>query len=257
MDEWLANVYGTGQQQAPEVDLEKVAQLAVLEKLAEEGQVDLSQLTEEEAMQLANEVIEAAANEDGAPQQEPQQEQVEEELAKEAQAKFEEADFLGRVMAHSYTQELEKIAMHQPVHGDPGDPTTGHYRPKLDMNVARSKWGHRFHRAKEKLIQHARTAGKHISKHRAPYAIGGTALAAGAAGALAAHKSNKSTGKTKTAFEKLAEDRALEILQANGIDPSQQQQQQPNPDAQFEDAVNARASELLEQAGYSFQEPQQ
>lgn len=32
------------------------------------------------------------------------------QLQKEAQEKFEEADLLGRVMAHAYTQELEKIA---------------------------------------------------------------------------------------------------------------------------------------------------
>ena len=50
MDQWLANVYGTGNQ---EVDLEKVAQMAILEKLANDEGYDLSQLSEDEAVELA------------------------------------------------------------------------------------------------------------------------------------------------------------------------------------------------------------
>ena len=137
MDPWLAQVYGTGAGE----DLEKTAQAMLLEKLAAEAQVDFSQFTPEQLQQLAAEVFAANGGQipqvpqQGAPQGIPGQQvpgQVvfppqaqgqqapaapqgtpQEMAVKEAQAKFEEADFLGRVMAHSFTQEQQKIAAEQ------------------------------------------------------------------------------------------------------------------------------------------------
>jgi len=122
INEWLAEVYGTNGS-GSDNDLEKTAQAMMLQKLAEEEGVDLSGLDEEQLNALAQEivqnaeVIEAAtsggegggegempAPEPGAPPAMPPG------AEEEAQAKFAEADFLGRVMAHSYTQELNKIA---------------------------------------------------------------------------------------------------------------------------------------------------
>lgn len=58
--------------------------------------------------------------------------------------------------------------------------------------------------------------------------------------------------KTSSLFDKIAEEKAVEILQANGIDPAtgaKAEETQPT----FEDAVNARAIEMLQAAGYTFE----
>jgi hypothetical protein len=347
MDEWLANVYGTGG--APEqVDLEKMAQLAILEKLANEEGYDLSGLTEEQAIALANEVM-AAGSQDGETQQEPEQqeqqdpEQVEMELAKEAQAKFEEADFLGRVMAHAYTQELEKIAQEKqafvgqnsPVHLGPGEmpdvgglgrtdapstaaagsqpnrehgPTRADYsRKKQIMDKVREKataakgavkgvakrYGELMRGGKElgmggsvqagvgragnkKLLSSLALGGRNRAEAlkslgaRGGTAAGAAALGYGAYKALGGGKSKSEKSKEAedlSVFEKLAEERAAEMLMANNVDPEtgdipqqepqqgqeQQAQQEPTPDEQFEGAVDARAIEMLREAGYDVQ----
>lgn len=104
INEWLSEVYGTGSAGSGD-DLEKTAQSMMLEKLAEQEGIDLSGLDGDQLNALAQQIISDAegmeqAPDDGAPSDEEE----------EAQAKFAEADFLGRVMAHSYTQELNKIA---------------------------------------------------------------------------------------------------------------------------------------------------
>lgn len=163
MNPWLAQIYGTDGAD----DLEKTAQNHLLQKLAEEQNIDLSQFSPEELQALLQEVMgeqvmqqgqqaqpqvntqnpqalglpagtdmnptqmgqqqrpqgqhpamaQAFAQQpqvpQGMPQQAMQAQQGGQDMAamqKEAQAKFEEADLLGRVMAHAYTQELEKIA---------------------------------------------------------------------------------------------------------------------------------------------------
>ncbi len=115
-DPWLTQIYGTG----GEDDLEKTAQMHILAKLAEEEGVDLSGLDDQELESLYHEVAggeevdddsDGQYVDDGSDGQEYADPAVQEEyLAKEAQAKFEEADFLGRVMAHSFTQEMDKVA---------------------------------------------------------------------------------------------------------------------------------------------------
>lgn len=104
MDEWLSQVYGTGQS----TDIEKTAQNMMLQKLAEEEGIDLSGLDDAELDALAQ----AVAAEEGGEFAEGG-EGVEEGGEEELQAKFAEADFLGRVMAHAYTQELQKIAQEE------------------------------------------------------------------------------------------------------------------------------------------------
>lgn len=130
MDPWLAQVYGTAGGEAA-TDLEKTAQAMFLQKLSAQENVDLSQLSPEQQEQLVQQIL--AGQQPAAPQGQPQpgqpqqaapqgqpqpqgdpsqmdQAQVQELMMKEAQAKFEEADFLGRAMAHAYVNELEKIA---------------------------------------------------------------------------------------------------------------------------------------------------
>jgi hypothetical protein len=289
MDEWLANVYGTGSNQTP--DLEKVAQMAILEKLANDEGYDLSGLSEEEAEDLANQIMADAAS-DG---EEQGEEVPEEEMAKEAQAKFEEADFLGRVMAHSYTQELEKIAEHSAE--DIAKFTKS--REKADKGLKFSKGknkgyitkglpsarikaegaAHAVSRGVRKGADKAETAGRkvtgalsrakaaigrsgtysdlhraggavkgHLSKHQGKYMLGGLGAAAIGGGALAAHKAFSKSEKSKTAsaFEKLAEDRANELLENDG-------EFELSGDENFDEALNARAIEMLQENGYTIE----
>ena len=310
MDQWLAQVYGTGTQDTT-VDLEKVAQAAILEKLAAEGGYDLSGLTEEQAVELANELMAQGGGEQpqqaqGQPQQqqaqgEPSDEEIEEQLAKEAQAKFEEADFLGRVMAHSYTQEMQKIAAKLP-EGVEGPNKTFRGDVGRGARAVGGAISGAVHRGGELLAGGAkmmdpshpggatvRAGNTAILKNLAAGGAGqsealksmgaraGAAalLAGGAYGAkkLLSHKTEKT--KEASIFEKLALDRAAEVLQANGIDPEtgepiqqeqqgqpqqggqqmqgQQQEQQVDPDEQFQSAVDARAAEILAEHGYSME----
>ena len=298
MDQWLANVYGTGNQ---EVDLEKVAQMAILEKLANDEGYDLSQLSEDEAVELANGIMAEAAN--GGEEQEYVEEGSEEDMAKEAQAKFEEADFLGRVMAHSYTQELEKIAADAGYEAPKNKPSKKQLRlgermasgvekdikkrglkptmrtslrgveaplrraggaiksglGKADAAIERGgnavaggvrravgAVGDATYGTRDDIARGARAVGGHVAKHKGKYMLGG-ALAAGGGIAAALHsKSGKSKSKTASAFEKLAEDRANELLE-NDL------QYEPADDGDLDEALNARAVEMLEENGYTIE----
>lgn len=97
MDEQLAAIYGTNQVTETE-DQEKLAAAELLVKLAEDEGVDLDQFNDEEIAEMVNEIYGASA------------EGGEEKIAEdESQEKLAEADFLGRVMAHAYAQEMREI----------------------------------------------------------------------------------------------------------------------------------------------------
>ncbi len=293
MNPWLASIYGTDGAD----DLEKTAQTHLLQKLAEEQQIDLSQFSPEELQQLLQEVMgeqvmaqgqqaQPGLPQQGAPQQQPPQgqhpamaqafapaaqPQVPQGMApgamqpqgggadmasmqKEAQAKFEEADLLGRVMAHAYTQELEKIAAS---------------KEAGLKDKAKSIAGKAMH------------AGGVAKAHLAPGSSSKAGKAAKYVGAGAAGFAAGRASKTKeaSAFEKLAEMHAADILGAAGVDPatgqdqwaSQQapeQTQQVQQDVQgqqgqqgqveqpqgneeqFAQALDSRALEMLAEAGY-------
>jgi len=248
MDQWLANIYGTGGGD----DLEKTAQNMLLQKLAEDEGVDLSGLSEEQLQALANEVLndEEQADQEQQEQQEQQEltpEETEEYLAKEAQAKFEEADFLGRVMAHSYTQELEKIARIRDI---PAKALSKFKSLGKKVDTGAQRLGKKVFKGV------ARTHGEEEAMSpRTARAIGyGTAGGSTATVGGGAYSAKKHFEKDASAFEKLAEMRAAEILQANGIDPSTgapaEQQQQEAPDEQFGQALDNRALEILQANGY-------
>lgn len=243
MNPWLAEIYGTDGAD----DLEKTAQAHLLQKLAAEQNLDISQFAPEELEQLIQELaaegydvgalmqpqqgqqqmapqmgqpqqpqqgipgqgMQPQMGQQGLPQQQqrfapaPQQQGAGQGFApqmmqqapqadaaamqKEAAAKFEEADLLGRVMAHAYTNELEKIASHRKTAG------------KLQA-------------AKDAIKGAAGKAGAHIKANKGAYAAG----AAGAGAGFAAGRMSKKA----SAFEKLAEEHAAEILSATGYDPA-------------------------------------
>lgn len=289
MDQWLANIYGTGGGE----DLEKTAQAVMLQKLAEEEGVDISGLDEEQLEALAQEVLggEGDVVEDGGidPNEVEQPVITEEQLAKEAQAKFEEADFLGRVMAHAYTQELEKIGGVKDVARRAGGAIS-----RGAKSVGRAFRGDTLREGVKKYRSMGRLEGKakkHMSagggmnnrsmieegrklKDRASHAKGqarnmalrGAAksgLAYGGAGA-AAYGAKKGLEKdaSATAFEKLAFDHAGQILGA-AEQTLQQGQQSPflmqqapqiqypeQATPQFAQALDERALEILAENGY-------
>lgn len=97
MDQFLAEYYGTDQgggEQAADDDIEKMAQLTLLTKEAAAEGVDLSEFSDGELLEMADNLYGGGEEVD---------------MEKESAAKFEEADFLGRVMAHSFNQELFDI----------------------------------------------------------------------------------------------------------------------------------------------------
>lgn len=127
MNQWLAQMYGTAgaSASAPE-ETTKLASAELFAKLAAQNNIDLSQLSPaqvgelyaqvfpEEAAKLAEESSEEEEKEE---KEEKEEESEEKEAAavaywqekRAAQEKFAEADLMGRVMAHSFTQELDNI----------------------------------------------------------------------------------------------------------------------------------------------------
>lgn len=148
----------------------------------------------------------------GVPQAQPEMNQ----LQKEAQAKFEEADFLGRVMAHSYFHELREISAGQEKTAGIKDllqRAGGHVKAHTAAGSSSP-----VRKAYDAVSGAAHGAAEHVKSHAPAYAAGG-AGAAGLGAGVALGRATK-TEKTKTAgeaaIEALANARALEILRANG-----------------------------------------
>ena len=283
MDNWLAQIYGTAQ----EDDLEKTAQIHLLAKLAEEQGIDLNTLSDDQINALASELLsdDAGAQQPAAQAAAPAAVAAPafdaNALAKEAQAKFEEADLLGRVMAHAYTQELEKIASEK-------EKTAGRFgsavgAAKGAVHSVANRAGHLAERGKAKAHSKVTEYGMKARHHKGAIGAGAAGLAAGEIHGRHKHAS---------AFEKLAEMQAAEILNAAGFDPStgqdmtaqpqqgqaqgqdpsqgqaqgqdqgqvqgmlneQQSQGQQDPQAEFQQALDNRALEMLQAAGYDVNE---
>jgi hypothetical protein len=233
MDTFLANYFGTNQgapEQTTETDeLEKMAQLVMLDKIAEDQGVDLSGLSDEEYLQLAGQ--EKVASEQGG--------EYLTEHEKIAAAKFEEATYLGKVVAHSMWNELEAIqkeAKKVELTGPTGTLAAGLPGGKREEAIGRlsdadlSKYIKQTSRAKKlealkgkakdvaaKGAEMAKGVGKTIAKHPGKAALigGGAALAAG--GAAYGAKKMKEKSKEGSAFDTLSDARAYEILQENGL----------------------------------------
>jgi hypothetical protein len=242
MDEQLAAIYGTGQVEYEEDDLEKTAAAELLVKLAEEEGLDLNQFSDEEIAGMINELqggIEHTA---------------EAEETDEGQEKFAEADFLGRVMAHSMVQELnniEKEAAKIPGATSAtgrflrrqvgkvkrvGQLLTGSEAKRLEgMSPTR---GATAMLAKErKAVEKARNIAKGVGKG---VGIGAAAGVGGYAGA----KAGKGKEKKGSAFDTVAEQRALEMLHEAGYEVPGQEK------VSYDEAVEIRALEMLHEAGY-------
>jgi len=290
MDPKLAAIYGTNQE--TDADLEKLAAAELAEGLANDDEVDTDGLTEEELEAVAQDVLNASSEEGAEEGGNIDGEQEKTSAAEEAQEKLAEADYLGRVMAHSYHQELQKIAAAEQ------EKTAGMTSGQRAMQAAKGAGGkvggflskvkdiatgkearEGFAAAKKskgtadaaknmasKSIMSAKgkeRAGAAIGKHMGEAAeakkkgmkglgktvglYGGGAVAAG--GAAAAMKKKQSS-----AMDTLVEQRAMEILQASGIDPAELeevegQEKVSDPREALASAVDERAWALLGQYG--------
>jgi len=229
MDAKLAAFYGTN---APdEADVEKLAAAELAEKLAGEESVNLEGMSDEQLEAVAQEILD-----EGAQGEEAEEEKAEvTEPEDDAQEKIAEADYLGRVMAHAYVQELKGI----------------------DKEAAKmegpSKLRFKMHQAGGAAKGMAGKVGKHLAGHKGKY-MGGAAAAA-AAGGAAHHFMKKHKEKKSSAVDTLVEARIAEILEASDIDPAslkkveQEKTSGADPKEVLAQTVEQRAWETLAQYG--------
>jgi hypothetical protein len=170
---------------------------------------------------------------------------AEAEKVAEAQAKLAEAEILGRHMARAFHNESQKMAAGTLL-GRAGELLSG-----SNVRKATSQGLGATARGTGNVANEARK----VLAARGAAALGAAGL--GAAGAYGVHRYRKNKadagGKESTAsapiFESLAMQKAAEILEANGIDPTTGQAKQASIDA----AVDARAIEILAASGYEFE----
>jgi hypothetical protein len=277
MNAFLAEHYGTnGGASAAQDDFEKQASVELFCKLASEEGIDLNSLSDAQVQGLYDGWLNKEAEEEKKEEEKKVEKAKEEhEEKKESAAKFAEADFLGRVMAHSFAQESEKIAWSakelgtRVVEGAKGLGKSWLSHVKGE-NVEAAKQLHRgqLERLYEAGGRHtegtpAAETGKMLLKERAKRvaAIGAPVAAVGAAGAAGVHHATK---KESSALDELAFGRAAELAYAGGFDPDEAQSKiaaaftldliedsmKVASASDLGTAVDIRALELLERVGY-------
>lgn len=268
MDEQLAAIYGTGGA-ASDNDLEKTAAAELLVKIAEENGVDLNQFSDEQVMAMVSDLTKTAeeekAEEDDEEEKEKESEGDAEEKKEESEEKVAEADFLGRVMAHAYVQELnniEKQAGIKETATKAGKSIKGYFSGaaddvaagarKLKSGVTAREAGQPLKYTKGgKMIpptEGARKVDKAMSVEglkQLGKGVGKMALPVAGAGALGAGAYAVGKKKESSALDTLAEQRALEMLKEAGYEL-----QEEKTASSLEVAVEQRALEMLEANGY-------
>lgn len=286
----LATMYGTpGAEAVAAEEQEKVAQTELFCKLAADNGIDLNQFNDEQIQELWNSTFTKTAEEEKDKKENPfakkeegkehegkeskkEEEkehekeaaaQAEFEATKVAQAKLAEADYLGRLMAHAYVNELGQIgsAMGQDKEAAAKEAS------KASELLARFK-GHAGGAA-EKLKEHAgklkghaeqgaEKAKSHVKSHPASYA-GGAGAAGGAAAGYAAGHHKKASALDEIAAELAVEkaaaagwnaEEAAERLGAALTLGSLSDSEKVASAANYGEAREIRALELLEAVGY-------
>ena len=288
MDPTLAEIYGTNQ--PSEADIEKLAAAELAEELSENEEANIDGMSDDDVEALAAQVLAAESDE------EEQEEGETDEVDQESMEKISEADYLGRVMAHSYVNELRSIEKTAMTQEELSKMTPEKLKKMQKGRIKSVSKAHRMalrekkirdipgkieafgRKATEPIGRAAKTlagseevgllrkrlgqvggairrgaghVGAHLSKHQGKYGLGGAALALGG-GAYAA---KKYMDKKSSALDTLAERRAIEILEANGIDPETLQPAQEWEKVSSADvlnsAVDSRAWEILGQFGFT------
>lgn len=295
MDQFLAEYYGTGSSTGTAVEAttdagnDKLAAAASAElfaKMAAAEGIDLDSLTDAQVEELytntfseqqktAGEMPPQFAKKDGEEKEEPKDEKKEkakeEHEEKKAEAtKVAEADFLGRVMAHAYVQELNKIAeaaaaaetVQAPAEETKEAAKGGNFGAFLKSVQKKGKdaAGAVKGKAEEAVDKVKETAKKHPKATTA--LAGGAGAAAGATAAMALKGKGKEKGASAT--DELAAELAVEKAAAAGWNAEEAAQRiaaimilGPSDEGSkvaaaenVEQAIDIRASELLEMAGY-------
>lgn len=187
----------------------------------DEQEIDFDALTEQEK----DDVIQSALDQEqaeGAPQEGAQQEgEPTEEATKEAEAKFVEADTMGRVMAHSFNQELGELQKESAE--SPTEVAKAKEIMKATKQKARGLLGQaRVAGGKARAVagRTAKQVGAHVAKRKAPYLAGaGAALGAGGAGYALGKKS--ADEQFEAAVSDATAERLAEVLTELGVDPDQ------------------------------------
>jgi hypothetical protein len=291
MNEYLAQYYGTAGATSAETDmnedLHKQASYELFAKLAASQNIDINSLSDAQVEELFAD-FQKQASEGGEEKKDEKKEEAKKELEekKAAAEKVAEADYLGRVMAHSYIDELQKIAAskameHVPGHagassksGGPGGASTRRgSAPSEGMMGMKAR--HALERGKDKAKDLVGRAGKHLSgagnsvanfakahKGKAGLAAGiaGTAAVAGAA-AGAASRAGKEKGAS--AVDELAAESAVIKAAEAGYDVEEAatkiacvlmlgvtESEKTAGVTDVDHAVDIRSLELLEAAGY-------
>jgi len=108
MDPVLAQLYGTLHDTQPEPsqeELQKTAALEMLQKIAEDGDIDLNELSDDDIVDAYNELVG-----EGEDFEKDAAEYDEEEMAKlAAEEMLRNADYMGRTIAHAIVHELKGI----------------------------------------------------------------------------------------------------------------------------------------------------
>lgn len=271
MNEFLANLYNTSENLGvDEASQTKLAEARMLdEALASEG-VSIDDLDGETIMKVAyamfgdeSELVKEATKEEGEEGEEEEGEEDEEET------KMAEADFLGRMMAHAYVDELnslEKEAAAPAWVAGAGEKLRKAYEAakgvpgavgrKVTPKGVADRLQNRIVKKITKKMTGGKSLGSGMSSEMTRDAInkailrgekirGGAALGAGA-GALGAggYGIKKALEKKGSAIDSLAEDRAIEILKEAGVVES-------NDEQKLAEAVEQRAWEMLVENGFT------
>jgi hypothetical protein len=302
MDQFLAQYYGTDASvktaAAASEDIAKQASVELFMKLATDQHIDLGSMSPEQVNELYATWLDKSAefppkkeeHEEGEHDEKKKkfEEAKKEHEEKKAQSeKIAEADFLGRVMAHSYCQELRKIASDAESTLDKEankvrDAQSGYTAAKSVGHVAGDALKKGLDHVKSHAAGAAKSVGEHATNagaaiHHAAHgagpvtpgkakAIAGAAAAGGAAGvaggAAAVHHAMKD--KEGSAIDQLAAEQAVHIANEGGFDPEEAGRKvaavlelglvAPSEKiataATAEAAIYTRALELLEAVGY-------
>lgn len=298
MNAYLAAAYGTAQPQPQPGgdDAEKVAHAELFAKLAADQGIDLSQMSEQELSEAWNTfygrtkqaaAAQAAQQPNGQPKtagehghnhgHKHKEAKAEFARTKEAQAEWQtkvaEADFCGRVMAHSYVDELKKIAAANASGQQPAAPAPG-AEPTKTASLAQTlldgatKIAQKQQKTAEEKCE---KCGKHPCECKKDGDKDGDKDKdkGGKPNPFAGHQAPP-FGKKASALDELAAKHAIvKAAGVQGVDPKQvstklaelltngpKESTKIAGVANFAEAVEVRSLELLEQLGFKVEWPQ-
>lgn len=297
MNEHLAQFYGTKQASTvTDEEAEKQASVELFLKVASDQNIDLNSMSDADVQALygefQTEVAKIASEEEPPKEEKDEEEEKKEKEEKHAAAAAEwaekqamaadiqRADYLGRVMAHSFEQERGYIkeagaaeafkkltgkGPHMAAH-DAGEAVRhgAHAAGEAAGRVA-DKAGKGLEHLGKKITEKATGVGTHNMKPGHAKAVGGAAVAGGAAAAGAGAAALHHHKKHASMLDELGAERAVEMVTADGtFDPeeagrkvaavlelgllgeSEKVASAPN----YQVGVDIRALEILEAAGY-------